>query len=59
MITLKHLCRDYNRDPYPLRMFLRQTFGKRNRWRWDPDKPEDMEDLATIKKAIETQDQKS
>lgn len=53
MITLKHLCREYSLDPYPLRMFLRTQFGKRNRWRWDPQSEEEMKDLASIKKAIE------
>lgn len=59
MITLKHLCREYNRDPYELRMFLRSIFGKRNRWRWDPTNTDEARDLKAIKTAIETQDQKS
>lgn len=59
MITLKHLARDFDLDPYRLRMLLRSKFGKRNRWRWDPDKPDDMKDLETIKKAIEADRQKS
>lgn len=59
MITLKHLCRDYDRDPYELRMFLRSKFGKRNRWRWDPTSQADMADLESIKKAIEQSTEKS
>lgn len=42
MITLKHLCREFNLDPYPLRQKLRKTLKhKRNqRWQWNDDDPQ-------------------
>lgn len=48
MIVLKHLANEFDIDPYKLRMFLRNTFGKRRRWRWEETDP----DLPVIKKAI-------
>lgn len=42
MITLKHLCREFDLDAYPLRQKLRASLKhKRNqRWKWEPDDPE-------------------
>ena len=42
MITLKHLCREFDLDPYPLSQKLRkQLEHKRNqRWQWQPDDPQ-------------------
>jgi hypothetical protein len=42
MITLKHICREFDIDPYPLRQKLRANIPKRKhqRWRWQPDDPE-------------------
>ncbi len=42
MITLKHLCREYNLDPYSLRQKLRKALEhKRNqRWQWPEDDPQ-------------------
>lgn len=40
MIVLKNLARDYDIEPYTLRMKLRKKFGIRRRWRWpDEDDP--------------------
>lgn len=41
-ITLKHICREFDLDPYPLRQKLRQKLPhKRNqRWKWKSDDPE-------------------
>lgn len=48
MITLKHLCREFDLDPYTLRQHLRKNMpshSKHRRWKWQPDDPE----LATAK----------
>lgn len=52
MIVLKHLARDFDIDPYALRMKLRKHFGIRRRWRWDPDKPEDQAHLEKVRKFL-------
>jgi hypothetical protein len=41
-ITLKHLCREFDLDSYPLRQKLRQHLkhAKGQRWKWKPDDPE-------------------
>ena len=41
-ITLKHICREYDLDAYPLRQVLRKALPhKRNqRWKWKPDDPQ-------------------
>lgn len=42
MITLKHICREYKVDPYPMRQRLRKLFkGRRmnQRWKWDDNDP--------------------
>lgn len=51
MITLKHLCREHNLDPYPLRQALRKALKhKRNqRWQWSPDDPQLAEAQAVAK----------
>lgn len=42
MITLKHLCREYDLDPYPLRQALRKqlTHRRNQRWQWQDDDPQ-------------------
>ena len=42
LITLKHLCREFDVDPYPLRQKLRKGLEhKRNqRWQWPDDDPQ-------------------
>lgn len=42
MITLKHICREFDLDPYPLRQKLRAAIPKRKhkRWTWEDDDPE-------------------
>ena len=42
MVTLKHICREFDLDPYPLRQKLRKHLEhKRNqRWKWKPDDPQ-------------------
>lgn len=42
IITLKHICREYDLDAYPLRQKLRANLKhKRNqRWKWKPDDPQ-------------------
>lgn len=57
MIVLKNLSKEFNTDPYPLRMKLRKEFGKRARWRWDEAIPQEANELKkvrdTLKKWIE------
>lgn len=40
-ITLKHICREFDLDPYQLRQYLRKhtTKAKHQRWKWLPDDP--------------------
>lgn len=43
MVTLKHLCREFNLDPYPLRQYLRRHMkdhDKHQRWRWPDNDPQ-------------------
>jgi len=42
LITLKHLCREYDLDAYPLRQVLRTHLKhrKNQRWAWSPDDPQ-------------------
>jgi hypothetical protein len=42
LITLKHICREFDLDAYPLRQKLRTLLPhKRNqRWKWAPDDPQ-------------------
>ena len=42
IITLKHICREFDLDAYPLRQKLRQHLPhKRNqRWKWKSDDPQ-------------------
>lgn len=43
LITLKHLCREFDLDPYTLRQYLRKhltSHTKHRRWKWQPDDPE-------------------
>jgi len=49
MIVLKNLARDFDMDPYRLRQLLRTQFGKRRRWRWNPDIPEDQAALKEVR----------
>lgn len=41
-ITLKHICREYDLDAYPLRQVLRAKLPHRRnqRWKWKPDDPQ-------------------
>lgn len=41
-ITLKHICREFDIDPYPLRQQLRKVIPKRKhkRWTWEENDPE-------------------
>lgn len=59
MITLKHLARDYDYDPYKLRQLLRTHFGIRRRWRWDPSSPDDKAQLDQVKELLESKNVKS
>ncbi|RMH22107.1 MAG: hypothetical protein D6698_01740 [Gammaproteobacteria bacterium] len=56
MITLKHLCREFNLDPYPLRQKLRKALKhKRNqRWQWSEDDPQ-LAEARKIAKALSMQ----
>ena len=49
-ITLKHICREFDLDAYPLRQKLRKSLPhKRNqRWKWKPDDPQltEVRDIA-------------
>lgn len=40
-ITLKHICREFDLDPYPLRQYLRKHTKKQKhqRWKWSSDDP--------------------
>lgn len=42
MITLKHLSREFDIDPYRLRKILRKAFPHQSnqRWEWQPDDKE-------------------
>lgn len=42
MITLKHICREFDLDPYPLRQKLRKHLKhhRNQRWKWNPDDPQ-------------------
>jgi hypothetical protein len=41
-ITLKHICREFDLDPYLLRQVLRKNLPHRRnqRWKWSPDDPQ-------------------
>lgn len=41
MVTLKHICREFDLDPYTLRQFLRKhtTKQKHQRWKWEENDP--------------------
>lgn len=56
MITLKHLCREYDLDPYPLRQKLRKGMKhKRNqRWQW-PDPSPELDEARQIAKQLSIQ----
>lgn len=45
MIVLKQLAREFDVDPYKLRMMLRTEFGVRRRWRWE----EEDQDLKKVR----------
>lgn len=40
-ITLKHICREFDLDPYQLRQYLRKhtTKRKHERWKWPSTDP--------------------
>lgn len=52
MIVLKHLAKEFDMDPYPLRMKLRKHFGIRRRWRWDENNPADMKSLKEVREFL-------
>ena len=52
MIVLKHLANEFNVDPYKLRQHLRQKWGLRRRWRWDPDLPADAKHLKKVREDL-------
>lgn len=53
MIVLKNLARDYDIDPYALRMKLRKKFGIRRRWRWpDESDPHLIQVREYLKKSV-------
>lgn len=54
MIVLKHLANEFDIDPYPLRMKLRRKFGKRRRWRWDPNNADDAKQLKAVRDFLRT-----
>lgn len=54
MITLKHLAREFDVDPYQLRMKLRKHFGIRRRWRWDEATPQDKLHLSQVREFLKT-----
>ena len=58
MITLKHLCREFDLDAYPLRQRLRKALKHKpnQRWQWKPDDPQLTEAKAIAK---EMQDAKT
>jgi len=52
-ITLKHLCREFDLDPYTLRQYLRKNMPahiKHRRWKWQQDEAE-----LTIAKSLAQQ----
>lgn len=56
MITLKHLCREFDLDAYPLRQKLRKSLThKRNqRWQWPEDDPQ-LQEARDIAKQLSMQ----
>jgi hypothetical protein len=53
MITLKHLCREFDLDTYPLRQALRRklTHKRNQRWQWEPDDPQ-LTEARSIAKSL-------
>ncbi len=54
LITLKHICREFDLEPYPLRQYLRKhmTTHKRNqRWKWEP-KSEQLTEARLLAKQL-------
>ncbi len=51
MIVLKHLCREFDIEPYDTRMELRKAFGKApaKRWQWDETIPEQAKHLEQVR----------
>ena len=47
-ITLKHICREFDLDPYQLRQYLRKHTNKQKhqRWKWPDSDPQ----LTNIRK---------
>jgi len=64
-VTLKHLCREYDLDPYPLRQRLRKQLEHRcnQRWQWQDDDPQLAEARKIAKdlsiQTMETKDAKT
>ena len=58
MITLKHLAREFDLDPYKLRQHLRAHLPhKRNqRWQWTTENPELAKARKIAKSLSETKD---
>lgn len=52
MIVLKQLAREFDMDPYKLRMTLRNEFGVRRRWRWEEEDPDLKKVRAFLKKSV-------
>lgn len=54
MIVLKQLAREFDMDPYALRMKLRKQFGVRRRWRWEENDPQLKAARDFLRKTIAT-----
>lgn len=52
-ITLKHICREFDLDPYQLRQFLRKrtTKAKHQRWKWSDTDPQ-LTNIRTLAKEL-------
>lgn len=58
IVTIKHLCREFDLDPYPLRQYLREhmtTHQKHQRWQW----PAQSKDLRRAKELAKQLKEKS
>lgn len=52
-ITLKHICREFDLDPYQLRQYLRKhtTKAKHQRWKW-PDSDPSLTNIRKLAKEL-------
>jgi hypothetical protein len=56
IVTLKHICREFELDAYPLRQKLRKKLPHKpnQRWKWQPDDPQ-LKEVRAIAKTMKDQ----